>query len=168
VSRLKEDMMELKPKDLLRFESKFTKGAPEECWLWETSISTNGYGRFSIGKTNVAAHRFSYLAYYGELPKGMSVCHKCDNRKCVNPTHLFLGTQADNMKDMSSKGRANNGGEQTKLNFDQVVEIREKVFSGLKQKEVAAEYDIHPTNVSKIMNNVSWRGCVITRQENLL
>lgn len=81
------------------------------CWEWPISRNVeNGYGQFTArvnGKTRVfIAHRLSYEAFVGEIPQGMFVLHKCDNRKCFNPAHLFLGSQDDNMKDMVSKGRS--------------------------------------------------------------
>lgn len=81
------------------------------CWEWIGSIGiVNGYGQLNLGKGKMAnAHRFSYELYIGDIPKGMFVCHKCDNRKCCSPFHLFLGTNEDNMKDASSKGRLTKG-----------------------------------------------------------
>lgn len=90
-----------------RFESKFKKS--EGCWNWEGGLVC-GYGQFAPrhGK-NVRAHRFSYELYRGEIPTGMCVLHRCDNPRCVNPGHLFLGTNLDNTRDMIEKGRMRTG-----------------------------------------------------------
>jgi len=80
------------------------------CWLWEGgSRGGKGYGQFNPRGKNFAAHRFSYQLHVGEIPKGLSVLHKCDTPACVNPEHLFLGTQTDNMRDRAAKKRDNGG-----------------------------------------------------------
>src|SRR4051812_41374624 len=88
-----------------RFESKFTKGSPTDCWEW-IATKPGGRARFYYGKEQYAA-RMSFRIYRGEIPKGILVCHTCDNPRCVNPSHLFLGTSKDNVQDMVTKGRTN-------------------------------------------------------------
>ncbi len=86
-----------------RFEAKFyvTPG----CWVWTAAtVGRAGHGSFRNGR-HVLAHRYAYQAYVGSIPRGQVVRHKCDNPKCVNPDHLELGTQADNMRDMAERGR---------------------------------------------------------------
>lgn len=76
------------------------------CWIWTAKRNTNGYGQIGINKRSWLAHRASYEAFVGPIPQGHYVCHHCDNPACINPLHLFIGTQRDNMRDMKRKGRA--------------------------------------------------------------
>ena len=98
-----------------RFESKINKPPDnsffsEGCWIWTAGKrGNNGYGGFRVSKDSIKlAHNVSYELYVGEIPKGMKVLHKCDNPLCVNPKHLFLGTQKDNVQDMRQKGHCRN------------------------------------------------------------
>lgn len=96
-----------------RFWPKVAKRGPDDCWLWTAQTNPAGYGQIGVGSLTdgtrgyAFAHRVSYELANGPIPPGFFVCHKCDVRRCVNPSHLFLGTQHDNMRDCSRKGRLN-------------------------------------------------------------
>jgi hypothetical protein len=89
----------------LRFDQKWTPVPITGCWLWTGGTTAAGYGFFDF-QDEIHAHRASYAMHIGPVPEGLHVLHRCDVRQCVNPNHLFLGTQVDNMKDMAAKGRA--------------------------------------------------------------
>lgn len=89
-----------------RFWAHVDRKSPAECWEWTGSIfGAMGYGRFNVGDTSVPAHRAIMSAIHGELPRTTFVCHHCDNPRCVNPAHLFLGSNSDNQRDSVNKGR---------------------------------------------------------------
>ena len=118
---------------------------PEMCWPWLGAGKGNGYGHTSRGP----AHRVSYELFVGPVPDGMDVCHKCDNRCCVNPDHLFLGTRAENVADMVAKGRGA-GGKRKHLREDHIQEIIRRLEAGVPQAEIARAMNVNRSTVSSI------------------
>lgn len=130
------------------------------CWNW-TKTTKNGYGRLIIGsrldgsRKVVSAHRFAYEVFVSEIPNGLHVCHHCDNRKCVNPTHLFLGTQQENNADRDAKGRnvvrygENNS--KSKFTDEQVADIKIMYKYGASMREIARMLNCHHSSISNIV-----------------
>jgi hypothetical protein len=125
-----------------------TKG----CWTWLACKNSNGYGTFTAYRKTYGAHRFSYELHFGEIPKGMCVLHSCDNRLCVNPGHLFIGTHSDNHNDMYAKKRCSRAGEnngRAKLSNKQIKEIQEEYSSkGTYQEVLASKFKVSASTVS--------------------
>jgi hypothetical protein len=140
-----------------RFWEKVTKLGPDDCWLYQGALDSGGYGCVWIGHKSIGAHRFAFLSSGDTIPNDMLVLHKCDVRNCCNPTHLFLGTQQDNVIDRNHKGRANQPiGERNGL-----AKLREEdVIAILKDKrtyrKIARDYGVHNTAISSIKNGRSW------------
>ncbi len=146
------------------FWEKVEKG--DGCWLWMASVMSNGYGAAWDGSKVKTAHRRSYELTKGEIPQGMHVLHTCDDRRCVNPDHLFLGTNLDNINDRVAKGRSNRRsravGEahgMSKLTESQVIQIRE-LASTLSELEVAAQFGVSRNTVNRIVLRRTWKHVV--------
>ena len=144
-----------------RFWRKVSVGSPDECWMWNASKDICGYGTFQIGvKSSVKAHRLSWQFHNGRHPGNMNVCHHCDRPACVNPAHLFLGTQKDNMEDMSKKGRHHDvRGEAhhlVKITNEQVLELRRRVREGESATKVGKEFGICKSTACRIANRTYW------------
>lgn len=140
------------------------------CWEWNLKLRPNGYARVTYKQKSYYAHRLSYMAFNSVfLDFGDSdICHKCDNRKCCNPDHLFRGTRIENMQDAMLKNRLSAGdrhsrlvrGEksgQSKLKEHQVIRIRAMRDSGSKLREIAELFGIDKTTVSIIAKRKAWR-----------
>jgi hypothetical protein len=141
---------------------------PDACWEWTAALKEDGYGScLYLGEQ--LAHRVSYKIWHGEIPEGLCVLHKCDNRRCVNPKHLFLGTRAENNKDRDSKGRTARGdksasrlhpetrprGEKhkmSKLSNKQVAEIRALYATGkYSHRSLGETYGVSHSNIGHIL-----------------
>ena len=147
-----------------RFWSKVVK--TEGCWLWNGARNTQGYGKLAKGKTTdgtVAAHRLSYELAYGAIPIGRNVLHRCDNPACVRPDHLFLGTQTENLMDMTSKGhrsyRSHKGEDngRAKLTLVQVKGIRQRFAKGKLRSILAKEYGVDWSTINRIVKGKLWK-----------
>jgi len=157
---------------LQRFKSKVnTSGS---CHTWTGSVDDSGYGTFRFNGKTHKAHRVAWRIYFGPIPDGLCVCHSCDNPPCVNPDHLWLGTNTDNIHDKERKGRGNqpSGAKSTMhrypglvrgirnpnamLNDEKVREIRLKSVSRT-HASVAAEYGVRPCTIQSICYRRSWK-----------
>ena len=139
-----------------KLEASVTKGEPGECWTWDRCVDAKGYGVLRVGKKRKFAHRVSWEAHRGVIPDGLCVCHRCDNPPCTNPEHLFLGTNADNVADMVSKGRQRGGareGVRTKLTAADVLSIR---ADGRPQRVIAKDYGVSRQSISNIKTRKTW------------
>lgn len=131
------------------------------CWIWTGGKARAGYGTFHVtGNKYVPAHRFSYMLSKGPIPEGLYICHKCDNPPCVNPDHLFAGTQVENMQDAIRKGRFKIQGEDSwhsKLTTLEVLGIREAYANGgVIKAELARRYCVTPQLIGKIISRKLW------------
>lgn len=137
---------------------------PSGCWEWTASLNNKGYGQFQLTHTKlILAHRFSFELVYGPIPSGKLVCHHCDNRRCVNPEHLFLGTYKENTQDMKHKGRESNppvhfgNKDRAKLVPVDIVQIRQRYFTGDTQPGIALDYNVSQACIGRIVRYETWR-----------
>jgi hypothetical protein len=150
-----------------RVESRFWKNVDQreedECWPW-TGCRTHGYGALHFDRRNGVelSHRISYVIHYGSISYGVCICHRCDNPICVNPNHLFPGTQSENMRDMWKKGRGrvfHHQGERnpaSKLSESAVLEIIKMRTGGKKLSEMSKMFGVSKSNISSICRGKTW------------
>ncbi len=129
-----------------------------ECVVWHGPRQKWGYGRVVFERKQWGAHRLAYTLHYGAIPEGMHVLHYCDNPSCVNPNHLWLGTNMQNRQDSVAKGRHAYGSRitQSKLSPEQVAEIRERYKNGERQPFLASCYGVAQSTISKIVRQYRW------------
>lgn len=137
--------------------------SPTGCWEWAASKNTAGYGQVSLGGGKIdRAHRVCWQMVNGPIPEGMNVLHRCDNRACVRPSHLFLGTHRDNMQDALKKGRLTwpvargEGHGAARLTWNDVREIRRLRSEGAVYRELAEMFGVGISQVARITRGESW------------
>lgn len=157
---------------LERFWSKVDR--TKDCWNWTAALDGRGYGKFYLDGFYMIASRVSWELANGLIPKGANVCHKCDNPRCVNPEHLFIGSNKDNMQDMKTKGRhkfrVGSANPNAKLTKQEVWAIKEARHKGVSAKELSQLYGISKGTVYNLCNfkQAKWTGNRGRSREELL
>lgn len=141
------------------FLSRVAQG--DGCWMWQRSLDAHGYGQTWFRRKVSKAHRVAWTVLVGEIPEGLHVLHKCDNPPCVNPDHLFLGTNQDNIRDRLSKNRPRGGvrgasHRSAKLSWDQVEEIRRRYIWG-NGRALGREFGVTHASIVRIVNKTGWK-----------
>ncbi len=140
-----------------RFLAKLAVDDQTKCWPWRHAIASTGYGLISSMGKCTGAHQVSYEIFKGPIPEGLWVLHNCpggDRRDCVNPAHLWAGTQDENNQDAAKKGRTPSGNRHwnTKIPEESVPQIKQMFQAGLSQKEIAAHFGVHQSHISCIIS----------------
>lgn len=153
----------LTEKDVVRFWAKVDRRGPDECWLWLASKDPCGYGRIGLNRRLEGAHRIAFVLGTGGQPGALHVLHNCpggDKPECVNPAHLWLGTQADNNRDKEEKGRGNHArgvrNVNSKLSPEDIPAIREKRSSGRTLKSLGEEYGVALQTIWYALEGKTW------------
>lgn len=136
-----------------RFWTKVDRRGPEECWPWTAAIFRGGYGQFRAAGRSIYAHRVAFLLVTGQDPGPLQVRHRCDNPACCNPSHLEVGTHADNMRDKAERGRVTGA----ILTPEKVREIRRRVAAGESQTAVARDLGVGRRTVRDAVNRRTWK-----------
>lgn len=149
-------------KRFITFWYRISKEDLNGCWPYQGQKIKDGYGRLRYRGRKMLAHRMAWIYSYGDIPEGMQCCHTCDNPSCCNPSHLFLGTQKDNMQDMRAKGRriGKLRGEMvygSKLSADQVKQIRIRHENGAKPSVLAGEYGVTSQSIRAVLKRTNWK-----------
>lgn len=143
-----------------RMNSKTTKGQPGDCWIWTGSRDTSGYGIIRIEGRLTHAHRAAYESTHGLISGGV-VMHSCDNRACVNPAHLSVGSHQDNYDDMVRKGRRRNAKRashpKAKLSEADVAAIRARHTAKVSYTSTAEMFGVNRSTITRIVKRENWR-----------
>lgn len=143
-----------------RFNAKYQKDE-SGCWIWIASCAGMGYGQIKLpGELRqIYAHRLSYLIHKGPLPEGKQICHTCDNPKCVNPDHLFVGTSQDNHDDMTKKKRHTYGQRSAtaKITEEQARQVLGMIALGMTQVAIGKFFGLHPVSIGRIKLGKRWK-----------
>lgn len=143
-----------------RFYRSYSIDDNTNCWHWIAHKYKNGYGRMNVGKKQCLSHRFSWVLYGNNLQTGRVICHRCDNRDCVNPEHLFQGTQSDNLNDMKEKGRScfgeKNGMAKLPIRYVKLIRIIHR-FGDFKISEIADFFNVSKSCVQSIVSRSKWK-----------
>lgn len=156
------EIPELTDVEFLAFRGRCDFFSAGGCWEWAGGISGNGYGHFVVQRdgriVNLATHRLSYTLTFGAIPAGLCVLHRCDNKPCVRPSHLFLGTIQDNVRDQQRKGRKGRGeaGGNAKLTNAQALEIRSELAAGVSQHSLGRRFGVSRSTVDLIGRRVTF------------
>lgn len=146
---------------IARFDTYVVNNGENYCWDWTGSDSGNGYGCMRFPQKVVSAHRIRWTIHYGPIPKGMHVLHKCDVKECTNPKHLYLGTNADNMRDKRLKGRsARLRGDKSPssiLTEKKVGRIKTLLKKGVKVRVLAEKYKVSKGAIENIKRGNNWK-----------
>jgi lambda repressor-like predicted transcriptional regulator len=146
-----------------RFLEKVDKNVPNGCWNWVYGVVGGGYGGFWYKNKMYRAHRFAYELFKGSIPEGLYVCHSCDNPGCVNPEHLWLGTQKENLEDavrkrrMSREDRIGTKNWNAKLTISKVKEARELWKFGNTIRSLACKYGVSYESMRNALNGITWK-----------
>jgi hypothetical protein len=170
---LARNEIKLTPAQEANFWAKINKDGPTQphmespCWIWMASGDRKGYGQMRVGIKLLQAHRIAWVIKNGENTN-LCVCHRCDNPACVNPSHLFLGSHKENMRDMAAKKRDGSHtkpeklcrGEDhgcTTLTSDQVIAIRSPSSERFSQRQLAKQFNVSQSTIGNILRRYVWR-----------
>lgn len=135
-----------------RLWSRVNKSDPSGCWIWQGGHTTFGYGAITHNGTVRHAHTVAYELTYGPIPPGKHCCHTCDNPGCVNPAHLFVGTNTENVADRVSKGRS-----ASQLSANDVITIRRALANGESPSAISARYNVTYATIYAVGRRINWR-----------